>query len=161
MSCLSRQHIGTVNRPLCFCSSWRCHLDGRMGSQREGRVRNHRDRLFGWPGESVEMVKSMKAVQLLIQKVFVSEHTPLVLMARRTDEKLELQWTLEGHQLGVGVGGHQSKRSDRRLQLSRRSHPALGSGDGQTDQVHGRRPWWAAYFFLFKDTFKCRNQIKT
>lgn len=31
----------------------------------------------------------------------VSERTPLVLMARRSDEKLELQWTLEGHQLGV------------------------------------------------------------
>lgn len=43
----------------------------------------------------------MKAVQLLIKKVFVSELTPLGLMARRTDEKLELQWTLEGHQLGV------------------------------------------------------------
>lgn len=31
----------------------------------------------------------------------MSEHTPLVLMAHRSDEKLELQWTLEGHQLGV------------------------------------------------------------
>ncbi len=101
MSCLSRQHIGTVNRPLCFCSSWRCHLDGRMGSQREGRVRNHRDRLFGVTWWKCGNGKSMKQYQLLIQKVFVSEHTPLVLMARRTDEKLELQWTLEGHQLGV------------------------------------------------------------
>lgn len=31
----------------------------------------------------------------------MSEHTALVLMLRRSDEKLELQWTLEGHQLGV------------------------------------------------------------
>lgn len=33
--------------------------------------------------------------------MFVSEHTSLVVTARRSDEKLELQWTLEGHQLGV------------------------------------------------------------
>lgn len=44
-----------------------------------------------------------------------------------------------GPPAGRRVSGHQPQRSDRRLQLSRRSHSCLGPGFWKTDQVHGRR----------------------
>lgn len=125
------------NQSVVFLLSprWR-HLDGSVGQEWSRRIRNHRHWFTGRHGQSLEMASDHILIHPLLpcSAAVMRCHCVSVLQVGR-----EAGATVDAGRspAGCSLGRHQSQRRHRRLQLPGRSHPPLGPGVGEADQVHG------------------------